>query len=166
MIGTYAFSFQGLLIDTSSLAAGPVFYHLDAEVVRVTFADVPMPYAVTLELNATPNTHHVVNAVKRLLCLPDWCYTPHCSCHRAGLASAWPLCRTNHSNLKIRSGPLYQSYLYIGLGLLDVIECIRLPPDAPFFFPCRIAVIAALICFFANTIMYHSTNTSLPIVSL
>ncbi|XP_013775312.1 pyruvate dehydrogenase E1 component subunit beta, mitochondrial-like [Limulus polyphemus] len=43
------------------------FDYLDAPVVRVTGVDVPMPYAHTLELHATPRTEDVVFAVKKVL---------------------------------------------------------------------------------------------------
>ena len=47
--------------------SGPAFNYLDAPVLRVTGADVPMPYAKTLEDNATPQVHNVVDAVKSVL---------------------------------------------------------------------------------------------------
>jgi pyruvate dehydrogenase E1 component beta subunit len=40
---------------------------LDAPVLRVTGADVPMPYAKTLEENALPQPHNVIRAVKKSL---------------------------------------------------------------------------------------------------
>uniref|UniRef100_U5ESA2 Pyruvate dehydrogenase E1 component subunit beta n=1 Tax=Corethrella appendiculata TaxID=1370023 RepID=U5ESA2_9DIPT len=43
------------------------FFHLDAPVWRVTGADVPMPYAKTLEAAALPQPHDVVNAVNKVL---------------------------------------------------------------------------------------------------
>jgi len=43
------------------------FNYLDAPVIRVTGADVPMPYAKTLELNALPQSFNVVNSVKKIL---------------------------------------------------------------------------------------------------
>ncbi len=43
------------------------FDELDAPVERVTGADVPMPYARTLELLATPKEEDVIAAVKRVL---------------------------------------------------------------------------------------------------
>lgn len=46
---------------------GPAFDYLDAPVVRVTGADVPMPYAETLEKNALPQIHDVILAVKKVL---------------------------------------------------------------------------------------------------
>ncbi|CAH1782863.1 unnamed protein product [Owenia fusiformis] len=45
----------------------PAFNYLDSPVVRVTGADVPMPYAKTLELNAVPQAHNIVNTVKKVL---------------------------------------------------------------------------------------------------
>ncbi|XP_017489748.1 PREDICTED: pyruvate dehydrogenase E1 component subunit beta, mitochondrial-like, partial [Rhagoletis zephyria] len=45
----------------------PVFDYLDAPVIRVTGADVPMPYAKSLEANALPVAEDVVMAVKRML---------------------------------------------------------------------------------------------------
>lgn len=47
--------------------AGPAFDYLDAPVVRVTGADVPMPYAKTLEGAAIPRAEDVVLAVKKVL---------------------------------------------------------------------------------------------------
>ena len=46
---------------------GPAFNYLDAPVMRVSGADVPMPYAKTLEENAMPQIHNVVNSVKAML---------------------------------------------------------------------------------------------------
>jgi len=43
------------------------FYQLDAPVFRVTGADVPMPYAKTLEAAALPQPQDVVRAVKMML---------------------------------------------------------------------------------------------------
>ncbi len=50
---------------------GPAFNYLDAPIVRVTGADVPMPYAKTLEENASPQIHNVVNSVKNVLHLQN-----------------------------------------------------------------------------------------------
>lgn len=44
-----------------------VFDYLDAPVIRVTGADVPMPYAKSLEAGALPRPQDVVMAVKKLL---------------------------------------------------------------------------------------------------
>jgi len=46
---------------------GPAFHYLDAPVIRIAGADVPMPYAKSLELRATPQADDVANAVKRVL---------------------------------------------------------------------------------------------------
>jgi len=47
------------------------FNYLDAPVLRVTGADVPMPYAATLEKAALPQDFNVMNAVKKCLNLPQ-----------------------------------------------------------------------------------------------
>lgn len=46
---------------------GEGFDYLDAPVYRVTGADVPMPYAQTLEQFALPQKHNIVNTVKKSL---------------------------------------------------------------------------------------------------
>merc|ERR1712062_882457 len=46
---------------------GPAFHYLDAPVIRVAGADVPMPYAKSLEALATPQADTVATAVKRVL---------------------------------------------------------------------------------------------------
>lgn len=46
---------------------GPAFHYLDAPVIRVTGADVPMPYAKACESEATPQVRHIVAAVKKVL---------------------------------------------------------------------------------------------------
>uniref|UniRef100_A0A8C5SR19 Pyruvate dehydrogenase E1 component subunit beta n=1 Tax=Laticauda laticaudata TaxID=8630 RepID=A0A8C5SR19_LATLA len=46
---------------------GPAFNHLDAPVVRVTGADVPMPYAKILEENCMPQVKDIIVAVKKTL---------------------------------------------------------------------------------------------------
>ncbi|XP_055323756.1 pyruvate dehydrogenase E1 component subunit beta, mitochondrial [Sitodiplosis mosellana] len=43
------------------------FFHLDSPVIRVTGADVPMPYAQTLEAAALPQAKDIVAAVKKVL---------------------------------------------------------------------------------------------------
>jgi len=45
----------------------PAFNYLDAPILRVTGADVPMPYAATLEAHALPQAFNVVNSVKKSL---------------------------------------------------------------------------------------------------
>lgn len=44
-----------------------VFFHLDQPAIRITGADVPMPYAKTLEAAALPQPKDVVEAAKKLL---------------------------------------------------------------------------------------------------
>ena len=46
---------------------GPAFHYLDAPIIRVAGADVPMPYAMSLEKLATPQAQDVANAVKKVL---------------------------------------------------------------------------------------------------
>jgi len=43
------------------------FDHLDAPILRVTQADIPMPYAKNLEALAKPSMQHVVDAVNKVL---------------------------------------------------------------------------------------------------
>ena len=47
--------------------SGEAFDYLDAPVQRVTGADVPMPYAHTLEQHSVPPPFNVVNTVKKTL---------------------------------------------------------------------------------------------------
>ncbi|XP_065222300.1 pyruvate dehydrogenase E1 component subunit beta, mitochondrial-like [Planococcus citri] len=44
-----------------------LFFYLDAPVIRVTGADVPMPYTKSLEVAALPSVEDVVSATKKLL---------------------------------------------------------------------------------------------------
>jgi len=46
---------------------GPAFDYLDAPVMRVTGADVPMPYAKLLEQNAQPQVINILESVKHIL---------------------------------------------------------------------------------------------------
>lgn len=46
---------------------GPAFNFLDAPVVRVTGADVPMPYAKVLEDNSVPQVKDIIFAIKKTL---------------------------------------------------------------------------------------------------
>jgi pyruvate dehydrogenase E1 component beta subunit len=46
---------------------GPAFHYLDAPIIRVAGADVPMPYAMSLEKLATPQAEDVAKAVKKVL---------------------------------------------------------------------------------------------------
>lgn len=50
-----------------SSVPGPAFNYLDAPAVRVTGADVPMPYAKILEDNSIPQVKDIVFAVKKAL---------------------------------------------------------------------------------------------------
>ena len=50
-----------------SLIQDEAFDLLDAPVIRVTQADVPMPYAKNLEQLAKPNAARVIEAAKRVL---------------------------------------------------------------------------------------------------
>ena len=43
------------------------FNHLDAPAVRVTGADVPMPYAKELEAKALPQVDNIVRSVRKIL---------------------------------------------------------------------------------------------------
>lgn len=46
---------------------GPAFNFLDAPAVRVTGADVPMPYAKVLEDNSVPQVKDIIFAIKKTL---------------------------------------------------------------------------------------------------
>jgi pyruvate dehydrogenase E1 component beta subunit len=45
----------------------PAFNYLDAPIVRVTGADIPMPYARILEQNSLPQVFNITESVKRVL---------------------------------------------------------------------------------------------------
>ncbi|NP_001171749.1 pyruvate dehydrogenase E1 component subunit beta, mitochondrial [Saccoglossus kowalevskii] len=49
------------------LSESDAFDYLDSPAVRLTGADVPMPYAATLEQTSLPQSHNIVGAVKRVL---------------------------------------------------------------------------------------------------
>uniref|UniRef100_A0A8D0KH65 Pyruvate dehydrogenase E1 component subunit beta n=1 Tax=Salvator merianae TaxID=96440 RepID=A0A8D0KH65_SALMN len=51
----------------AKIMEGSAFNHLDAPVVRVTGADVPMPYAKALEENCIPQVKDIIFAVKKTL---------------------------------------------------------------------------------------------------
>ncbi|XP_053378322.1 pyruvate dehydrogenase E1 component subunit beta, mitochondrial-like [Mercenaria mercenaria] len=51
----------------SIVVESEVFHHLKAPVSRVTGADVPLPYAKTLEQNAVPQIANITRSVKKLL---------------------------------------------------------------------------------------------------
>ena len=55
------------LFFLTPLIPGVAFDYLDAPIIRVTGADVPMPYAQELEQDATPLPVNVVKTVKRML---------------------------------------------------------------------------------------------------
>jgi pyruvate dehydrogenase E1 component beta subunit len=51
----------------AKIMESPAFNYLDAPFMRVTGADVPMPYAHMLEQNALPQVFNITNTVKRCL---------------------------------------------------------------------------------------------------
>ncbi|XP_046396590.1 pyruvate dehydrogenase E1 component subunit beta, mitochondrial [Ischnura elegans] len=51
----------------SQIMEGEGFFHLDAPAVRVTGADVPMPYTQSLEEAALPQKHDISRTVKKVL---------------------------------------------------------------------------------------------------
>ena len=51
----------------AQVVEGPAFHYLDAPIIRCAGADVPMPYAKSLEQRATPQPDDVVLAVKKML---------------------------------------------------------------------------------------------------
>merc|ERR1711899_182909 len=51
----------------AAVIEGPAFHMLDAPVIRVTGADVPMPYSKQCEHMATPQANVVVDAVRKVL---------------------------------------------------------------------------------------------------
>jgi len=51
----------------AQVVEGPAFHYLDAPIIRVAGADVPMPYAKSCEVAATPQANNVVQAVKKVL---------------------------------------------------------------------------------------------------
>jgi pyruvate dehydrogenase E1 component beta subunit len=58
--------FAGIGSELAALAMEQMFDWLDAPVVRVHGADVPMPYAANLEKLALPQVEHIVEAAKRV----------------------------------------------------------------------------------------------------
>ncbi|MDG2283022.1 MAG: transketolase C-terminal domain-containing protein, partial [Longimicrobiales bacterium] len=50
-----------------SMIQEEAFDDLDAPIIRVTQADVPMPYAKNLEMLAKPSANHVIEAVNKVL---------------------------------------------------------------------------------------------------
>jgi pyruvate dehydrogenase E1 component beta subunit len=59
--------YGGITATVAALIQEEAFDHLDAPVLRVTQADVPMPYAKGLEKAAKPNAEMVVEKVNRVL---------------------------------------------------------------------------------------------------
>src|SRR5690606_26381338 len=59
--------YAGTGAQIASLIQEEAFDHLDAPILRVTQADVPMPYAKNLEALAKPTTDRVVEACNRVL---------------------------------------------------------------------------------------------------
>ncbi len=59
--------FGGITCTVAALIQEEAFDHLDAPVLRVTQADVPMPYAKQLEKIAKPGAEQVVEKVNRVL---------------------------------------------------------------------------------------------------
>lgn len=55
------------LIIFLNFIVGEAFYYLDAPVIRVTGADIPMPYTKSLEIAALPQTNDIVEAAKKIL---------------------------------------------------------------------------------------------------
>jgi len=51
----------------ASIVETDAFNYLDAPIERICGADIPMPYTLSLEAQAIPQTHNVVNACKRVL---------------------------------------------------------------------------------------------------
>jgi pyruvate dehydrogenase E1 component beta subunit len=59
--------YGGITTTVAALIQEEAFDHLDAPVLRVTQADVPMPYAKLLERTAKPSVEMVVEKVNRVL---------------------------------------------------------------------------------------------------
>ena len=58
--------FAGIGSEIAALMMEQAFDHLDAPVVRVHGADVPLPYAANLEKLALPQTENIIEAVKNV----------------------------------------------------------------------------------------------------
>ena len=58
--------FSGIGSEMAALMMEQCFDHLDAPVVRVYGADVPMPYAANLEKLALPQVEHIIEAAKKV----------------------------------------------------------------------------------------------------
>jgi len=59
--------YVGIGAQIATTVQEEAFDHLDAPILRVTQADVPMPYAKNLEQLAKPNVDRVVKACKKVL---------------------------------------------------------------------------------------------------
>ena len=59
--------YAGVGAQITAMVQEEAFDHLDAPILRVTQADVPMPYAKNLEQLAKPNAQQVVEACKKVL---------------------------------------------------------------------------------------------------
>jgi pyruvate dehydrogenase E1 component beta subunit len=59
--------YGGITSTVAAIIQEEAFDHLDAPVLRVTQADVPMPYAKMLEKSAKPTADHIVEKVNRVL---------------------------------------------------------------------------------------------------
>ena len=55
----------GVGAEIATMVMEDAFDHLDAPVERVTGADIPMPYAANLEVEAIPVAQNVINAVQK-----------------------------------------------------------------------------------------------------
>ena len=54
-------------VSINTFLSGPAFDYLDAPAVRVTGADIPMPYAQVLENGALPGVKDIVLSVRKTL---------------------------------------------------------------------------------------------------
>jgi len=61
---------SGVGSEILSQVSEDVFDYLDAPPVRITGADVPMPYAENLENAAQPQAHHIIDVVQRVVARP------------------------------------------------------------------------------------------------
>src|SRR5215218_6738972 len=59
--------YGGITATVAPLIQEEAFDHLDAPILRVTQADVPMPYAKNLEKIAKPSAEHIVEKVNKVL---------------------------------------------------------------------------------------------------
>ena len=58
--------FAGIGAEIAALIGEHAFDYLDAPLVRVASADVPLPYAANLEALALPQADEIIHAVKRV----------------------------------------------------------------------------------------------------